>query len=304
MLDEASAALQQNRELLQDALNHGHQGVTIFDSNQTLLCWNRAFQTLFDLPDHMIHVGTPLEHIIRYNTAGQFYGPGQSKIYFRRRLESFIRDTHPVQIRTHPAEHWIEIHSEHLADGGIVTTYTNITEIVKAEEDLFSAYQLLESRVRERTDELLRINRELLNAKAEADDANLSKIRFLAAASHDILQPLDAARLYSAALLEKDIFSSDGQLVQNVATSLEVFEEILATLLDMSRLDTGAQKSELSDFLIEHLFSQLRIELEPSAKEQELDLRFVHTSLAVRSDKRLLRLMIQNLVSNAINYTP
>jgi len=83
-----------------------------------------------------------------------------------------------------------------------------------------------------------------------------------------------------------------------------VFEEILATLLDMSRLDTGAQKSELSDFLIEHLFSQLRIELEPSAKEQELDLRFVHTSLAVRSDKRLLRLMIQNLVSNAINYTP
>jgi len=304
LLDEASAALQQNRELLQDALNHGHQGVTIFDSNQTLLCWNRAFQTLFDLPDHMIHVGTPLEHIIRYNTAGQFYGPGQSKIYFRRRLESFIRDTHPVQIRTHPAEHWIEIHSEHLADGGIVTTYTNITEIVKAEEDLFSAYQLLESRVRERTDELLRINRELLNAKAEADDANLSKIRFLAAASHDILQPLDAARLYSAALLEKDIFSSDGQLVQNVATSLEVFEEILATLLDMSRLDTGAQKSELSDFLIEHLFSQLRIELEPSAKEQELDLRFVHTSLAVRSDKRLLRLMIQNLVSNAINYTP
>jgi len=304
LLDEASAALQQNRELLQDALNHGHQGVTIFDSNQTLLCWNRAFQTLFDLPDHMIHVGTPLEHIIRYNTAGQFYGPGQSKIYFRRRLESFIRDTHPVQIRTHPAEHWIEIHSEHLADGGIVTTYTNITEIVKAEEDLFSAYQLLESRVRERTDELLRINRELLNAKAEADDANLSKIRFLAAASHDILQPLDAARLYSAALLEKDISSSDGQLVQNVATSLEVFEEILATLLDMSRLDTGAQKSELSDFLIEHLFSQLRIELEPSAKEQELDLRFVHTSLPVRSDKRLLRLMIQNLVSNAINYTP
>lgn len=304
MLDEASAALQQNRELLQHALNHAHQGVTIFDSNQTLLCWNRAFQTLFDLPDHMIHVGTPLEHIIRYNTAGQFYGPGQSKIYFRRRLESFIRDTHPVQIRTHPAEHWIEIHSEHLADGGIVTTYTNITEIVKAEEDLFSAYQLLESRVRERTDELLRINRELLNAKAEADDANLSKIRFLAAASHDILQPLDAARLYSAALLEKDISSSDGQLVQNVATSLEVFEEILATLLDMSRLDTGAQKSELSDFLIEHLFSQLRIELEPSAKEQELDLRFVHTSLAVRSDKRLLRLMIQNLVSNAINYTP
>jgi len=68
LLDEASAALQQNRELLQHAHNHAHQGVNVFDSNQTLLCWNRAFQTLFDLPNHMIHVDTPLEDIIRYNT--------------------------------------------------------------------------------------------------------------------------------------------------------------------------------------------------------------------------------------------
>ena len=304
LLDEASAALQQNRELLQHALNHARQGVTVFDSNQTLLCWNRAFQTLFDLPDHMIHVGTPLEQIIRYNTARQFYGPGQSEIYFKRRFESFIRDTHPVRIRTHPAERWIEIRSEHLPDGGIVTTYTDITETVKAEEDLFSANQLLESRVRERTEELLRLNRELSDAKAEADDANLSKTRFLAAASHDILQPLNAARLYSSALLEKDIPSTEGQLVQNVATSLEAVEEILTTLLDISRLDAGAQKPELSDFSIEDLFSQLRIELEPSAKEKGLDLRFIHTSLAVRSDKRLLRRMMQNLISNAIKYTP
>jgi len=158
--------------------------------------------------------------------------------------------------------------------------------------------------VHERTDELLRLNRELSNAKAEADDANLSNTRFLAAASHDILQPLNAARLYWAALLEKDIHSSDGQLVQNVATTLEAVEEILTTLLDISRLDAGAQKPELSDFPIEDLFSQLRIELKPNAKERGLDLRFVHTSLAVRFDKRLLRRMIQNLVSNAIKYTP
>ena len=304
LLDEASAALQQNRELLQHALDHARQGVTVFDSNRTLLCWNRAFQTLFDLPDHMINVGTPLEHIIRYNTARNFYGPGQNEIYFRRRYESFIRDTHPVRIRTHPSERWLEIRSEHLPDGGIVTTYTDITETVKAEESLSSANQLLESRVRERTEELLRLNRELSDAKAEADDANLSKTRFLAAASHDILQPLNAARLYSAALLEKEIATSEGQLVQNVATSLEAVEEILTTLLDISRLDAGAQKPELSDFPIEDLFSQLRIELEPSAQEKGLTLDFIHSSLAVRSDKRLLRRMMQNLVSNAIKYTP
>ena len=304
LLDEASAALQQNRELLQHALDHARQGVTVFDSNQNLLCWNRAFQTLFDLPDHIIHVGTPLEEIIKYNTSRNFYGPGKSDFYFRRRFESFINDTHPVRIRTYPNKRWLEVRSEHLPDGGIVTTYTDITETVKAEEDLSSANQLLESRVRERTEELLRLNRELSDAKAEADDANLSKTRFLAAASHDILQPLNAARLYSSALLEKGNAQSDGELVQNVATSLEAVEEILTTLLDISRLDAGAQKPELSDFLIDDLFTQLRIELEPSAKEKGIRLDFVKSRLAVRSDRRLLRRMLQNLISNAIKYTP
>ena len=304
LLDEASAALQQNRELLQHALDHARQGVTVFDSNQNLLCWNRAFQTLFDLPDHMIHVGTTLESIIKFNISRNFYGPGPGEIYFRRRFESFINDTHPVRIRTYPDDRWLEIRAEHLPDGGIVTTYTDITETVKAEEELSSANQLLESRVRERTEELLRLNRELSEAKAEADDANLSKTRFLAAASHDILQPLNAARLYSAAMLEKSHDKPEGQLVQNVATSLEAVEEILTTLLDISRLDAGAQKPELSDILIDDLFTQLKIELEPSATEKGLRLDFVKSSLAVKSDRRLLRRMMQNLISNAIKYTP
>jgi len=81
LLDEASAALQQNRELLQHALDHARQGVTVFDANKNLLCWNHAFQTLFDLPDHMIHVGTPLESIIKYNSARGFYGPGRSDLF-------------------------------------------------------------------------------------------------------------------------------------------------------------------------------------------------------------------------------
>ena len=303
LLDEASAALQQNRELLQHALDHARQGVTVFDPNRNLLCWNRAFQTLFDLPDHMIHVGTPLESIIKFNSARGFYGPGRSDLFFKRRFESFIRDTHPVRIRTYPTHRWLEVRSEHLPDGGIVTTYTDITETVKAEEDLSSANLLLESRVRERTEELLRLNRELSEAKAEADNANLSKTRFLAAASHDILQPLNAARLYSAALLERSAHETEDQLVQNVATSLEAVEEILTTLLDISRLDAGAQKPELSDIFIDDLFTQLRIELEPSAMEKGLQLDFVKSSLAVRSDRRLLRRMMQNLISNAIKYT-
>ena len=90
-----------------------------------------------------------------------------------------------------------------MPDGGLVTTFTDITPSVKAAEALERANATLERRVRERTGELTRLNAELERAKAEADDANVSKTRFIAAASHDILQPLNAARLYVTSLIER-----------------------------------------------------------------------------------------------------
>ena len=97
----------------------------------------------------------------------------------------------------------IEVRANRMPDGGIVTTFTDITPSVEAAEALERANETLERRVRERTGELTRLNAELARAKAEADDANISKTRFLAAASHDILQPLNAARLYVTSLIER-----------------------------------------------------------------------------------------------------
>ncbi len=159
-------------------------------------------------------------------------------------------------------------------------------------------------RVRERTGELTRLNAELERAKAEADDANVSKTRFVAAASHDILQPLNAARLYVTSLIERQRQGEDANLVQNIDASLEAVEEIFAALLDISRLDTGAMKPELADFRIDELLQRLEVEFAPLAREKGLDLVFVPCSLTVRSDRRLLRRLLQNLVSNAIKYTP
>src|SRR5205085_9474046 len=101
-------------------------------------------------------------------------------------------------------------------------------------------------RVRERTEELTRLNAALARAKAEADDANISKTRFLAAASHDILQPLNAARLYVTSLVERQRAGEDNRLIANVDASLEAVEEILGALLDISRLDSGAMKPEVT----------------------------------------------------------
>jgi len=158
--------------------------------------------------------------------------------------------------------------------------------------------------VRERTTELTRLNAELGRAKADAEEANVSKTRFVAAASHDILQPLNAARLYVTSLIERQGEGEDAQLIRNVDASLEAVEEIFGALLDISRLDTGAMRPDFVSVRIDDLLRQLEVEFSPLAREKGLELRFVPCSLAVRSDRRLLRRLLQNLVSNAIKYTP
>jgi signal transduction histidine kinase len=185
-----------------------------------------------------------------------------------------------------------------------VTTYTDVTEAVAAEEARERANEILEQRVRERTEELTRLNEALSRAKAEAEEANISKTRFLAAASHDILQPLNAARLYATSLVERDREAGHAALAENVDASLDAVEEILTALLDISRLDTGAMKPQWSSFRIEEIFRQLQREFGPVAAEKSLRLTFVRSSLTVRSDRRLLRRLLQNLVSNAVKYTP
>jgi CheY-like chemotaxis protein/two-component sensor histidine kinase len=96
----------------------------------------------------------------------------------------------------------------------------------------------------------------------------------------------------------------DRRLVDNIDASLEAVEEILGALLDMSRLDTGALRPEFANFRVDELFRQIELEFSPLATSKGLTLTFVPCALVIRSDRRLLRRLIQNLVSNAIKYTP
>jgi Na+/proline symporter/signal transduction histidine kinase len=306
LIDEASAAIQSNRDQLQHALDHARQGITVFDSNLALTAWNREFADLFDLPPALLRHGVGLEEIVRFNAARGAYGPGDSEDFVAERVASLLYDDQPTRLRLFSTHRVLEIRSARLPDGGIVTTYTDITQTVQTEEALEAANEFLEKRVDERTSELQRLNAELATAKTAAEEANLSKTRFLAAASHDILQPLNAARLYASSLSEgaARIGADDrADLARKVDMSLEAVEEILGALLDISRLDAGATKPEVSDVPVADLMRMLEVEFAPLARSKELGLRFVGTALAIRTDRRLMRRLLQNLVSNALKYT-
>jgi Na+/proline symporter/signal transduction histidine kinase len=306
LIDEASAAIQSSRDQLQHALDHARQGITVFDANLALTAWNREFADLFGLPSAMLRHGVGLDEIVRFNAGRGAYGPGDSEDFVAERVASQLYDDQPNRLRLFSTHRVIEVRSARLPDGGIVTTYTDVTQSVQAEEALEAANEMLERRVDERTAELQRLNAELERAKNEADAANLSKTRFLAAASHDILQPLNAARLYASSLSEgasQISVEERADLARNVDVSLEAVEEILGALLDISRLDAGATRPEISDVPVADLMGMLEIEFAAVARAKGLDLVFVSTTLAIRTDRRLMRRLLQNLISNALKYT-
>ena len=294
LLDEASAAIQYNRDLLQSAIDNVRQGIAVFDGNLSLICWNRQYLDLIGLPDEFGRVGVPLHEVVRLLLLEAGTSAADLEANVVDRIER-IAVSHQ-RWRERSANGVLEVGASPMPDGGVVVTFTDVTEAAQAAEEL-------EQRVQARTAELTALNHELAQAKVEAEEANIGKTRFIAAASHDILQPLNAARLFTSSLVEKLSQSGEGELARNVDLSLESMEDILNALLDMSRLDAGAMRTDIGDFRIDELLGQLHSENLAAAQAKGLKIKLVAPSLAVRSDKRMLRRMLQNLISNAIKYT-
>ncbi len=303
LLDDATDAIQYNRDLLQSAIDHMRQGIGVFDRNLELICWNRQFRRLLRLPPDAGRVGVRLEEILRAVAGNSASSDSEIEILIADHLQKLVVDKEPYQESLNDGELVLEVRSDTMPDGGIVVTFADITQRVNAADALREVNESLERRVHERTAELVTLNNQLSLAKSKADAANIDKTRFLAAASHDILQPLNAARLYTTSLAERGGEQRDGDIVRNVDASLESVEEILVTLLDISKLDAGALQPEISNFFLQDLLHGLELEFGPLAQENNLDLKVVPSTLAVRSDRRLLRRVLQNFVSNAIKYT-
>ncbi|WP_371359442.1 NahK/ErcS family hybrid sensor histidine kinase/response regulator [Cohaesibacter sp. ES.047] len=313
LLDDASEALQYNRDLLQTALNHVRQGIAVFDPDLRLTLWNKPFRDLLKIPAEFGQVGTPLPSILHHIAARGDLGDGPVDMLVNERIDLIVVQQAPYQEHMASSEMTLDVRANAMPDGGVVITFSDVSERVRAERALEASNETLERRVKDRTRELMHLNDALRSAKQDAEEANISKTRFLAAAGHDIMQPMNAARLYTTALVnrletiaektEDARIAESSVMATNIDSSLEAVEDILAALLDIARLDSGAMKPQISAFPIDELLDRMRIDFEPQAKEKGLELKIVSCGLHVRSDKQLLRRLLQNLISNAIKYT-
>lgn len=179
----------------------------------------------------------------------------------------------------------------------------DISERVRAQQAQEQLNEELEARVRSRTQELTRLNQQLHQAKVEAEQANLSKDKYLAAASHDLLQPLNAARLLVAALGERALPEAEAELVEHVQLALDGAEELLADLLEISKLDQNAVQPQWEECDLHTLLCGLEQEFQPLARQEGLALKVRPRQGQLRSDPHLLRRILRNFISNALRYT-
>ena len=289
VLDEAGQELRFNREILSTTLENISSGVSVVDPDMRLVAWNRRYQQMFGYPVGMLYVGRPVADLIRYNAERGELGDGGFEEQVAKRIEYMRAGSPHVFERVRSDGSVIEMRGQALPGGGYVTSYNDITAFKHAETALLEANETLEQRVADRS--------------REAEAAQQSKTRFLAAISHDVLQPLNAARLFTSALRDSDEAVEQRHLAERIDASLRAAEELLDGLLDVSRLDAGGMRTEITDFDAIALLQELAAQYAPIAAGRGLDLRVHGKSMPVRSDRRLLRRVLQNFIANALRYT-
>jgi len=292
-VEEATQSFQFNHEVLQSSVQNIEQGISVVDDKLQLLAWNDRYVELFAYPKGFLKAGMPITDILSYNAKRGLFNPSS----IDKRVSYMREGTRHKHIRKQPDGKVIELNGAPLPGGGYVTTYSDITEYMAIQKELESAKEDLEERVTQRT-------AELEEAKLQADKANESKTKFLAAAGHDLMQPFNAATLFASMLSKKTQGSELATLSEGVVNSLDNAQSLLSMLLDMTKLDAGVLIPQKTEFAIDEMLSSLVQEFSVIAKQKGVTLRYVQTNVMVYSDKNLLRRVLQNLLSNAVRYTP
>ena len=304
IVDEASELFDFSRTLLQGAIEHIDLGLSVIDKQLRLVAWNRRYLELFNFPAGLIQVGRPIEDIIRYNAQQGLCGSGDVETQVRRRVAHMQQGTSHRSARRRSDGRVIELQGNPMPGGGFVMSFTDITPFIEAENALLEANETLEARVQDRTRELTLLNQQLVAATQAAHQAAHSKSRFLAAVSHDLMQPLNAAKLFNASLLEILPAGEARRLAAQVEEAMTSAEELISDLLDMSRIEAGKLSVRRTDFNLFDVLDNLRSEFTILAQAQQMRLEVVDTQMWVNSDKKLLRRILQNFLTNAFRYAP
>lgn len=319
LFGETTKALRFKQQTLSTSFEYISSGISVVDKDMRLVAWNSRYEEIFDYPRSMLYVGISLDDVMRFNVSRHLFDENE-RVVSQRFNDMLEGKEYRIECRHHSGKVF-DVKGRPLPDGGYVTTYDDITSLIEIQQGLKEANATLEERVKQRTQiiddtnasllkEILRrgeIEIALREAKQSADAANDLKTKFLALASHDIMQPLNAASLYASALSNRydsdQAMNKDREIIEKLQSSIRDTESIIATLLEISKADHGDIHLQKTVVSLNDMLSSIVTEVNMQLTHCQV-LRYSPTSIIAWTDQHYLRRIIQNLVSNAIKYTP
>lgn len=293
---ERGKMLDDQARVIRATLDHISQGVCIFDAEARLVGWNQRLGQLLTVPMARFRMGVSFDAILDRFRPDLAFSDGMTE----QRLGDWVagqgdRGAIRFELRRGP-DMIMDVFAQAMPDGGFVMSFTDVTAERAAIEALSRANETLEARVMERT-------LELEDALGNAERANASRSRFVAAASHDLLQPLSAAKLFISSVAEDGLAPDARAALDKAQNALLSVEGILGALLDISKLESGRAAVSVGPVPLDRLLSQLNDEFGAIAQAKGLRLTVVPSRRVVTSDPAYLRRILQNLIGNAIRYT-
>lgn len=292
---ERGKLLDDQARMIRATLDHINQGVAIFDADRRLIGWNWRLAQMLDIRAPLLRRGVDFDALISPALAEAAF----SDDFSPERLRAWMRKSGqrpPLSFEIEQATGMVlAVYGQEMPGRGFVMSFTDVSRERLAIHSMLRANATLEARVTTRTEELAA-------ALASTERANSTRARFVAAASHDLLQPLSAAKLFVAAARDE---AGPGQstTLEKAHNALISVEGILGALLDISRLEAGPGSIEVAPLPLSLLLAQLTDEFAPLAAKKGLRLTIIPCALAVESDPAYLRRILQNLIGNALRYT-
>lgn len=288
--------LDDQARIIRATLDHINQGVCIFDAGGTLVGWNQRLEVLLAIPKGRFRLGTSFASLMERVAQEISFGDGMNAA----RLADWVggmTGRAPLNFEVQRGLGMIlGVFAQEMPDSGFVMSFTDVTAERLAIAGLSRANETLEARVMERT-------LELEDALGDAERANASRSRFVAAASHDLLQPLSAAKLFIASIGDDTGGARSREALVKAQNALDSVEGILGALLDISKLESGKLAVSVGPVALNRVLDPLRDEFGALAAAKGLALVVMPCAVSVQTDAAYLRRILQNLIGNAVRYT-